>query len=79
MTDRAILFPGVLMVAGGEGDDLEDLGSLLQKGVEVWPRSHEDGQPINVEDNVAVAVALGRRAVHQGLVNVQHKRVLWAT
>ena len=79
MTDRAILFPGVLVVAGGEGDDLEDLGGLLQEGVEVGPRSHEDGQSVDVEDNVAVAVALGRRAVHQGLVNVQHKRVLLST
>ena len=79
MTDRAIPFPGVLVVTGSEGDDFEDLGGLFKKGVEVWPRSHEDGQPINVEDNVAVAVALVRRAVHQGLVNVQHKRVLWAT
>ena len=79
MTDREELLPGVLMVTGGEGDDLEDLRGLFQKGVEVGPRSHEDGQPVDVEDNVAVAVALGRRAVHQGLINVQHERVLWTS
>ena len=65
------------MVAGGEGDNLKDLGGRLQKGVEVGPRAHEDGHPVDVEDNVAVAVPLIRRAVHQSLVNVQHKRVLW--
>ena len=67
------------MVAGGEGDDLEDFGGFLQEGVQVGPRSHEDGQPVNVEYNIAVPVALIRRAMHQGLVNVQHKRVLWTT
>ena len=79
MTDQLIIpFPGVLVMPGGKGDDLEDLGGLFQEGMEVGSRVHEDGQPSDVENQVAVAVPLIRVAMHQGLVNIQHERVLWA-